>query len=398
MKNNNKIYNLLGTLLIGVLFIISCTNNEGEDITSNTFDKSNIENAPLDKQIEYANKHLLDIGKIVVKLTHHQEFKSILYNNIQKKTERGFDNTVLVRDLIEDINAKSNGIVISEEDKKSLQNSLEAFYDLDGQDWHPEIIITNFETKYQKFLSSPNSKAYDESKPLIVPVVYEDDYENTEDAYIAYQEQADETLVAMDFLITESDAETRDIIFLKIAESCDIIEDDMKTEELSRCSGDGGSGGGGNSTSKFTLNSMTGKHHKEAIGRSEIEVKTQGRSITGHFPLTIANPSNTSRDISFSYKRRWIRRKTARTLNERYIYADPIPQGMYYDVLVFEWDSWPAPNKTQHFSKTLSNGEVYQTTLKYRSWQSPYNSETKQGVPTWTFENSGIKYNFKYIY
>jgi len=398
MKIYNKILKPFGVLLLSILIFTSCNNSEEEDITFNALDKSNIENAPLEVQIEYANKHLLDIGKVVAKLSHNREFKSILYKNIQMNVKRGNDNSILVKDLIADINSKSsNAFFITEKDKLSLQNSLKAFYDLDGQDWHPEILISNFETKYQKFLSSSSSKIYDAEKPLIVPVVYEDDNENTEDAYIAYQEQIDDTLVAMDFLITESDAKTREVIFLKIAESCDIIENDMKVDELSKCSS-GGGGSGGNSTPKFSLNGMTGKHHKEAVGRSEIEVKTQGRSITGHFPLTIANVSNTNRDISFSYKRRWIRRKTARIHNDRYIYADPIPQSMYYDVLVFEWDSWPAPNNTRSFTQTLPNGEIYQTSLTYRSWQSPYNSETKQGAPSWTFENSGIKYNFKYIY
>ncbi len=397
---NIKIYKLTCLMFISILFFISCTDNVGLDNAPSALDKSTIENAPLDIQIKYANKHLLDIGRIIIKLAHNREFKSILYNKINERAKNGLDNTVLVKDLIAEIDSKkSNGFIISESDKINLQKSLEAFYDLDGQNWYPEIVITNFEDKYQKFLSSPIDKTYDASRPLIVPVVYEDDDETTEDAYIAYQEQNDDTLVATDIMITQSDAATRDVLFIKIAENCGVQDQKVIGEPFFiECAGGGGSTGGQNSSPVFILNQMTGKQHKEAVGRSEILVRTQGRISTGHFPLTLTNVDLTSRGVEFKYKRKWIRRKTAITQNERYIFADPIPQGMFYDVLVFEWDAWPAPVHTRSFDTSLINGELYHTTLNYRSWQSPYNSETKIGISGWTFENSAIKYNFKFQY
>ncbi len=396
---NSKIYKLMSALLLNVLLFTSCTNNESVDISSAILDKNSIENAPLEMQIKYANKHLLDIGKIITKLAHNRAFKSILYNKINERAKNGSDNAVLVKDLISEINTKNKSFIISDNDKASLQKSLEAFYNLDGQDWYPEIVITNFEEKYQKFLVSPNNKTYDASRPLIVPVVYEDDDESTEDAYMAYQEQNDGTLTATNIMITQSNAATRDVLFIKIAETCGVQNQQVNGEPFFIDCSSGGSTGGGQTVSPiFILNQMTGKQHKEAVGRSEILVRTQGRRITGHFPLTVANVDLTSRGVEFKYKRKWIRRKTPITHNERYIFAEPIPQGIFYDVLVFEWDAWPAPNHIQTFNLPLGNGEFYTTTLDFRSWQSPYNSETRQGISGWTFENNAIKYNFKFQY
>ncbi|MCF6347338.1 MAG: hypothetical protein L3J20_03450 [Flavobacteriaceae bacterium] len=402
MKINNKIYKPLGVLLLSALFLISCNDSEGENITSNAFDKSNIETAPLEVQIEYANKHLLDIGKVVAKLARNKEFEPILYSNIQKRVNTGYYNSILVKDLITDINTKSsNNFFISEEDKSHLQKSLEAFYDLEGRDWHPEIIITNFEEKYQKILSSVGSKTYDTSKPLIAPVVFEDDDETTEDAYDAFQEDNEGNLQPTGFKVTQSDAETKNVLFIKLSESCDDIIP-KNSNLISLCPDDPWSGGGGNTNvPKFYLDRVTVKQHKEPVGRSEINFKTQVYLVTDLplQPLVVSEVPDTHMNTDHSFKRKWIRRKSSRVISARYIYADPVPSGqsIYYAVAVAEWDAWPAPRIEVKFSKTLPSGRKLEVMMPFHSWQSPYtNGQIKQGVPSWAFENAGIKYNFKY--
>ena len=99
MKTSNKVYKLFGVLLFSVLLLTNCNENEGENITLGALDKSTIENAPLETQIEYANKHLLDIGKIINKMNHNTEFKSILFDNLKKKSNSDeVSSAILVKD------------------------------------------------------------------------------------------------------------------------------------------------------------------------------------------------------------------------------------------------------------------------------------------------------------
>ena len=404
MKTSNKVYKLFGVLLFSVLLLTNCNENEGENITLGALDKSTIENAPLETQIEYANKHLLDIGKIINKMNHNTEFKSILFDNLKKKSNSDeVSSAILVKDLISDIKAKGSAtFFISEDDKMSLQQSLEAFYDLEGMDWHPEIIITNFEKKYQKFKSLVEKKTSGKSKPLIVPVVFEDDNENTEDAYDAYQEDENGDLQPTGFKVTQSDAKTKEIIFLKISDSCEAMQQQSNSEyAVPDC--DGG-GGGGSYKREFYLDRITVKHFKEPVGRPEVNFKTQAYFAPESGPLSTEifqkfYLDGTHQNIDYIWRRRWVRKKSSRVKNHKYINVDPVPSGsdIYYAVAVAEWDAWPAPKLEVKFEITLPKGNVLKEMMPFYSWQSPYTSgEIKKGIPSWTFNNDAIKYNFKY--
>lgn len=399
MKFKNKSFYHLSIIFYGILIFISCTDTDNEIIEA-SISKVNIEKAPLKVQIDYANKHLLEIGKIISKLSHNKEFKSVLYKSSHDKTDNSYYKTILVKDLIDDIykvEKKKNVFYINDEEKFKLNKSLEAFYDIDGQDWYPEIIIINYREKYNKYKSVEN-KSSDTNNPIIVPVVYEDNDEATEDAYAAYQEDKNDELVQLDYTVTQSDAETEDILFLKISESCELQEFEG---EVGLCSDDPWAGGGGGTTNpKFYLDRMTAKEHYESIGASEVEVKAQGYYVTGHYPISKIKISNTNRHKQYSYSRSKISNKESRYIYNRYIYADPIPNTgeIYYAVMVFEYDAWPAPKETKYIPKTLTNGEVLKIPFEVRSWQGPYNEEIKEGFPTWSFENSSIKYNFLYKY
>jgi len=412
MKTSNKVYKLLGVLLFSVLLLTSCNENEGENIILSSLDKSTIEKAPLETQIEYANKHLLDIGKIIIKMNHNEEFKSILYKNIKKKSSSDeISSSILVKDLISDIKAKgSNTFFINEEDKMNLQQSLEAFYDLEGLDWHPEIIITNFEEKYKRFSSLvANKSSSSKSKPLIVPVVFEDDNENTEDAYDAYQEDDNGDLQPTGFKVTQSDAKTKEIIFLKISDSCEAMQQQRNSEyDIADC--DGGGGGGNSYKNNLYLDRMTVKHFKGAVGRPFVHVSAISMTInsnwTGFDDFAKHFRPMKTHSKSFEYQRRWVRKEKSRIQNELYYENDPTMQGtkLYYDLIIYESDAWPAPLNEELESITVtkpSTGKniILSSKRAYRSWQSVYDRQLKEGnskPPSLTINKNSIKYNFKY--
>lgn len=186
-----------------------------------------------------------------------------------------------------------------------------------------------------------------------------------------------------------------DLVFVKLVEAP--CEEQFKSNDAFLECGGGGGGGGGSTTQTFKLDYMTAKHHKEDIGRSEVEVKTQAYFVTGHFPLTVNAITNTNRNVQYSYSRRDIRRDRAKYINQRYVFADPIPTvgEIYYAEMIFEWDSWPAPNETRVLTTTLSTGEVFQVNFNARTWQSSYNQQIVNGINSHSYENSSIKYNFR---
>jgi hypothetical protein len=381
----NLIKKIIMVLSISVL-LMACNETESldEKVESSILEKNRIENATLNQKIDYTNYHLLEIGKIISNLSENKSFTEKLFSSIDKKNNENGKSEIQLRDLIKIINADKD-LSQKEEEISLINKELEAFYDLDGQDWHPAIYISNFEEKYKRIMN----KSYDTSKPLIVPVVYENDDELVEDRYKAYQENNNGILEELDFDVSESESVGyNNLYFLRISEEHDVDSNASSNTTTYP-----------NEPNSF-LKRMKVKYHKESAGRSEVEVKTRLESIYNQSYIT-------SRTKYFSYKRRWIRRKYWKTKNENFtIYSNQgiFPEsGALFSWVIYEWDSWPAPEKECTITHTLPNGTTYTRTEKFHSWQSEYDKgaiSTFQNQSLWYFGNSGISYEFekKYTY
>ncbi len=401
MKNLIKIITLFSVIII---VLSSCDNQSELDIkVNNILDKSKIESASLQQKIDYTNHHLLEVGTVISKLTRNTNFKEILFNSIDKKVYEGSDSQIQVRYLIDNIKANKN-ISINEQDELRLNKALDAFTNLDDEDWYPAIYITDFENQYNDFQNNESQKNYDNTKPLIVPVVVEDNDEFIEDKYEAYQEIDDDNvnLEKMDFEVGESDSENYDIIFIKIAEAC--VEGSSNDGDFPKSCGSSGSGNPPPNPTEpnLYLNRMTGKHHKESVGRSEIAVKGSLHLITNYYPLTTNHIAG--RHIQYSYKRRWIRRESSRVLNDNYTVFSSnglSPESeTIFSWVVYEYDPWPAPKRYRTIYHSLNNGPEFSIPVDFRSWQSEYDKDaisSFQNNNEWLFENGGIKYNLKKI-
>jgi len=386
MNNLIKTSVLIFTLLI---LLTSCdSDNSDTPLKNNTIlEKSKIENASLKQKIDYTNYYLLEVGKTISKLSKNKEFTLSLFNSINEKRQENGNSQVFVKDLISVINS-NNKIEFTKKQKESLDKALSAFYDLDGRDWNPAIYISNFDEEYQKI----QNKAYDSTKPLIVPVVYEDDDELVEDRYRVYQEDENGVLEDVGFDISESETPNYNRMVYYV-----LIGDD------SGSNGDGSSNTTYPDEPNIFLRGMRVKWHKESIGRSEVEVKTKLQRIEANGTYTTMSDF----DYQYSYRRRWIRHEDWRGLNSnmtKYSSQGITPEsGTIISWVIFEWDCWPAPEKTRPIEYPLPNGQTYTRTVTFRSWQSQYDKgalSSLQSQNQWNRNTSSIYYELekKYTY
>lgn len=313
MKNLIKI----NILIISILILLTgCESVNVEMQEENSIlEKSKIENATLQQKIDYANYHLLEVGKYVSKLSTSKNFNSILFNAIDKRIEKGNDSEIKVKDLIEIAN-RQNASSLNEKETENLKKELTAFYNLDGKDWNTVIYIPNFEEQKQRM----SRATYDNTKPLLVPVVEENDDEEVENMYRAYQEDSNGNVVELNFEVAESEFEnsTYDrLIILKIG------EDDVYSDTS-------GSNNNYPNEPNLFLQGMKVKYHKESSGRSEVEFKSKLERI--NYDGTYTEMSSFNKQYSF--ERRWIRNKNWKTKNDNVtVYSSngiaPINQTIY---------------------------------------------------------------------
>ncbi len=270
---------VLLVLLVFTFLFFSCDNNEENievtGVTKRMSEKVQIEKASLKEQIAYAHRHLLDAGKIISKLYQDDKIKSKIISIIQSRYNKGMESEVFIKDLLD------KGVLdstLSKKDRANLDNSLAAFYDLDGQDWHVKIYLPFFEKQIKKNKTIQTDRVYDASKPLVVIEV-----EDIPDP-IGYQESEDTgELEALDTGITEDIAvgvieNGHDLIVIAIGDDYDDI-DNLPITDFDPI-GSVGSGNTGGSTSTYSysylkLEKMKVKYHKEywASGGSEIHIR-----------------------------------------------------------------------------------------------------------------------------
>jgi hypothetical protein len=349
-------------------------------------EKDAIENASLEAKIVYAKEHLLEVGNIVSKLYNKKEFKKILFSKMNSKNSKGLESKILVKDLLKSVNKRN---IISNEDKKILDNSLKSFYDLEGQNWEVSLFMPFMEK--QKI---DHNKMIDSGKPVIIVSV-----EDVPDP-IGYQEDDEIGALVPIGSITETEAESlilngQDMIIVAIDDDFDGVNSKGSS-----------SGSATNGTDYLKLGEMKVKQHKENWhnGKSEIHVRgfwDPNSSQYGDF-FTFHNDNEYGSRMK-RFKRRWIRNKNTKTLNFKLLWnwdnVDNMAVTQYFSYTIFEYDSWPAPKKEISLP-SVSDGT---RTTKFRSWQSEYSKATVvlhgydanyDYASNHQLNNSGISYNF----
>jgi hypothetical protein len=305
-----------------------------------------------------------------------------LKDSYNELTHNNAVDGLVVKDLVTELQIRKSYKSISGE----LTKSLDAFTNLEGENWSPYISRMS---NSDKQLFSKNSTSPD-AKTLFVFEEGEDEVPKTE--FPAY-EMIDGELVLYKEGISEAEAETNNTYLVGLVEYND--------DELY---GGGYSGGSGSVTYQYDkIVDMNVKVHKEAWSSGASEVHMVGFRTE----LNIVNSGNCGDNIRggancYNPDGNRITKRKRRHIGDQFS-PDYIINGGRGEIrngvinfVIFEQDSWPAPNKTVTF--TYPNGEF--RNIQFRSWQSYYDKaqleyedvSTIPQISNYSVNNSSIYY------
>lgn len=350
----------------------------------NFLDKNYIENAPVSEQMKYKRYHLL---KLATWISHNNNEVISLAGTLNRNIE---NKDFSVQNIISDF--KKSGRDLTPEVEKDLTESLEAFINLDGEDWYPYI-------RFENMRENLNKSPYDDSKPLFAI----QDVENNTEIAVGYQENVNGELEEISEKLVEGTiGEEDDIIVIGIGTCPFAYEGEPCPFKSSVPDPPFGF--------SLKIGDMKIKSHKESWPfRSDI-------SFTGYYEPSLPvnsgncgelmyrsvdcyNPDGSSID---QYRRKWIEKGDTRTQNFKMKTQVDYENDDIVFYVIFEHDSWPAPNKTVTFN--FPNGIA--RNVIYRSWQSKYDAQmvsmdpnNSYGIPygpNFYEENSDIEYDLIY--
>lgn len=375
----------------------SCSKQEiNTEIESNSnlnyYDKAYIETASLNEQLEYKRFHLKKIANWLLKNDYE------VYEMLSKGISNTKNDEFFVGNIYEDIMSKKPNNLWNEDD---ITLSLRAFENLDGEDAYPIIYLPSTE----RYI---NRAPYDSIKPLYAV----DDYDeiNQEQIAVGYQEDENKVLQPINEPLVPGIADEEDIIVLKLGPCTDPIGGNNGNRGVG-CDTGGGGGGGGQNYERYYIRQMTVKEHKEPWPeRSDVSLvgfKTLGLPYeNGACGYSIVGASDCLNEPEGRYmkefKRRWITGQEEQTLNHLIdSNLNPNNVDMYFALVIFERDNWPAGKKTVDIP--FPNGVI--RTAQFRSWETEYhkvlvkNNSASQGVPKidgYCQDNNNIRYNMSH--
>lgn len=367
--------------------IIACkkTDNFSEE------NKVPVTSQSVQKQIEFGNKQLKQITQGVAMLAKDKEFISFVHKEVKKK----FDGEYEV--LIQDLQRNSNWS--QKMDLPIINDALNAFKNIDGSNYYPQIYIPKFQNDEDlKRLKSNEGATNNAAEEQIVYIYYSGDSEvdsatNDNDSYAGYILDSSNQLVYWG-MVNEEYANENEVWIISINESVgnegnfcppENINgvNQYCPESLNGCCGTGGGGGGDtpsgcngdpdcDSTAlsiawhpdmnlhypvNCKIDQMLVKDYKESwlSGASEVSIKAslnchnnlemgRHRSIAGNMQYKSDQTSNYLGRLIRKFKRKEIRHQTiiynvSYSLQTRwpvqYYQSDPI----WFDYLIFERDA-----------------------------------------------------------
>lgn len=380
--------------LLMLIILASCSKQESTtetvaDSNLNYYDKAYIETASLNEQLEYKRFHLKKIANWLLK--NDFEVYEILSQELTNTKEDNF----YVGNIYADIISKGSKNLWNEDD---ITLSLTAFENLDGDDAYPALYLPNIE----RYI---NRVPYDSIKPLYAV----DDYDEINQVQImaGYQEDVNKELQPIDEPLVPGIADEEDIIVLSLRPCTDPIGGNNGNKGVG-CDTGGGGGGGGQSNDIYHINKMTIKENKEPWpARSDVSLvgfKTLGLPYeSGPCGYSIVGASDCLNEpegrFIKEFKRSWISGEEEQTVGHLIdSYYNPNNVDIYYALVIFERDNWPAGKKTAEIQ--FPYGMV--RTAEFRSWENEYhkvlvkNNNENQGVPRiegYNQDNSEIRYN-----
>ena len=216
----------------------------------------------LEDPVAYAEFHFHQLGAELAKLSNDRDFRKLVYTEIDKKFDG--DNNVLLETLSKELTSSNGRVAGALSGNEKFKTSLEAFKNIEGENYYPQIYIPFYEELSEESTSSNGRIMSVENDPLFVFFTGD----NSEDIYPAYQwDEASEELIKTDILVDEEYALTHEVWVISINERMDpadgsIMDESNLTNARTQ------------STPSAYVDQIKCKCHKEswAAGRSEVHM------------------------------------------------------------------------------------------------------------------------------
>ena len=392
------------SLVLLMSLMISCSNEDSlnelpvDSLDLSILSKDEIETASLTDKSNYKRYHLKVLATFITK-------EKKLVNEIIKSKNIPISDEhqeFFIENLVNEMLSFEH-IKITDEKLKVIEKSLNAFKDLDGENWYPKIFFRN-EFSSESKTNSMVDRTF---------VAIEDLNENGE-YFSPYElldnDSGEEELFLLNDGLTPEYVGSNSLMVVELGLPCG----DGGIDQIQRCSGGGGGPGGGSSLN-MVLEKIRIKDLKELWpGRSEISLKIY------KLPSGVLTPPAGLLDLcgDFVYAsddcdnfegRRYMRLK--RSDKNKQFYVDwlmkdegnsPYSNDITFYV-IFEADPWPTSPQTTNFEDISgitprisfrSNQPYYDkrmtgtnnsTILQYGIMDASYNN----------INNSDIEYNFE---
>ena len=397
-------------MLTTIFVLLSCNNeeNSNEFITdaynASILSKAQIETASMEEKIKYKRHHMKTLASFIIKRQ-----KSLL-NLMQSKNVASKDKLQIfsIEKLVDDLilNKNSNNLEISESELNKVNNSINSFKELEGDNWFPIVYFRNPNSTIKSATENENERTF----------VAIEDSDGTDEFFTAYElldnDYGDEELVLLDIELTPDYVANNSLMVVELA-SCNDADlpqfyEGVACGDTNAGGGNtgGGNTGGGTSSQNLVLEKMTIKDLKEGWpGRSEISFK--GYKVNNINEIAYdCNLSISSSVNCWTWEGNRITRLKRRYKNDERVYDwiiktnnNNINDVIYY--VIFEEDSFPANERYAYF--TFPNGLT--SRIPYRSWQGNYDRQTLSqnfnnpfGFPyanNFSIDKETIKYNLK---
>jgi hypothetical protein len=413
-------------MLIANIVFTGC--KKTEQSFESTENKAAILTKSYDEQVKYAETHLKQLGTEIGKFVANPEFVNYIHESVAKKFDEEYE--VLVKDIQNDYRWQDRL------NTPGINNALNAFKNLDGSNFYPQIYIPKFQFKEDEGVPTKPQNTITASSQLVEPIIYvfyggnaEVDSSSGAEIMPGYTTDANGNLVYWG-MVDSAYANSHEVWVYSINETvnnagyvCTRPFGGINYVDPDCNPGGGGDGGGGGNTectgvdcdefetsantpffpelghgkTSFKIEKMTIKDPKESwlSGAAEVSIRAKlhchnNRKEGAVYPAEQTDyrskqySSLVGKQI-YKFKRKDIRQQNQiyvnYTVEEDWQYSNFYKDPIYCDFVIFEKDAWPA-------KKNLRNGEgrndLFQSpSITTTSWKQNYRSAESKNYDSW---------------
>jgi hypothetical protein len=338
--------------------MIACKENEVAKSSNPKF-----ENQSFEENVLYTRDNLKTLARSLTNLRKDKDFRDLLYMEIERKFDG--EHNVLFQSLanLQEKSGRNYGALMSSvfSSSDAFNKSLNAFNNIEGQDYYPQIYIPFYDDLVDK-KGAGLRVLTEENEPVIVLFTGDD----TKDEFPGYKFNENGELVEAGFMVNENFAMANEVWVISINER-------YFGEET------GNSNGNGNRSTaspSAIVDLIKCKCHFEswAAGASEVNIITVF-SDWGFYSgsvNTYGKGPNEGGEI-YKFSREDVKKQRLKDVNFYILndWNDREPNRPYGNYVIFEYDAIPTGRKDAFW---YHGGAVY--TYKYRSADVAYDAQS----------------------